>query len=278
LDHVPKGNWWEVFGDAGLNELEAQALNANQELKAAVARVDQARATARVARSELLPSLNLDPSLTRQRYSPNQTPGFGGLTANTFRAPLDLSYEVDLWGRVRRSFEGARADAQASLAAFYNVLLTLQADVAQNYFALRALDAEIVTVDGTVGFRKEQVDLVRNRFNGGIGNELDIARAETELATTQAEAASLAQRRAELENALAILAGRNPSSFQLASSTNRWEPEPPLIPAGLPAELLERRPDVAEAERQLASANARIGVAKAAFFPVLTLKIGRAHV
>src|SRR5256885_1242881 len=272
LDNVPKGNWWKIFGDAGLNEQEAQAVRANRELKAAVARVDQARATARVARSELLPSLNLDPGFNRQRYSPNQVPGFGGLTADTFRAPLDLSYEVDLWGRVRRSFQSARADAQASLAAFYNVLLTLQADVAQNYFALRALDAEIATVTGTVDLRKEQVRLVRSRFEGGIGSELDVARAETELATTEAEAASLAQRRNELENAIAILAGTNPAVFKLAPrSPGDWNPQPPGIPAGLPADLLERRPDVAEAERQLASANAHIGVAKAAFFPVLTL-------
>jgi multidrug efflux system outer membrane protein len=194
------------------------------------------------------------------------------LTANTWQAPLDLSSEIDLWGRVRRGFESARADAQGSLAAFGNVLLTLQADVAQNYFRLRALDAEIATVSGTVDLRKEQVRLVRSRFNGGIGNDLDIARAETELATTQAEAASLAQRRAELENAIAILAGSNPSSFHVpAISKEDWNPPPPEIPAGLPSDLLERRPDVAQAERQLASANARIGVAKAAFFPVLTL-------
>ena len=272
LDSVPKGNWWEVFGDANLNDLELQALRANQNLKAAVARVEQARATARVARSDLLPSLNFDPSFIRQRYSPNQSPSYGPLTANTWQTPLDLSYEIDLWGRVRRGFESARADAQGSLAAFGNVLLTLQADVAQNYFKLRALDAEIATVTGTVELRKEQVRLVRSRFNGGIGNDLDIARAETELATTEAEAASLAQRRAELENAIAILAGRNPASFHLAAETaGNWNPPPPEIPAGLPSDLLERRPDVAQAERQLASANARIGVAKAAFFPVLTL-------
>jgi hydrophobe/amphiphile efflux-1 (HAE1) family protein/NodT family efflux transporter outer membrane factor (OMF) lipoprotein len=271
LDNVPKGNWWEIFGDAKLNELESRALNSNQDLKAAVARVDQARATARVARSEFLPSLNLDPSFTRQRFSPNQVPSFGNVTANTFSMPLDLSYEVDLWGRVRRSFESARADAQASLAGFYGVLLTLQADVAENYFSIRALDAEIATVNGTVGFRKEQVQLVRSRFDGGIGSDLDVARAETELATTEAEAASLAQRRAQLENAIAILTGSNPSSFALAANTNSWGPPPPEIPAGLPAHLLERRPDVSEAERQLASANARIGIAKAAFFPVLTL-------
>jgi multidrug efflux system outer membrane protein len=271
LDNVPKGAWWQVFDDAKLNELEAQAIASNQDLKVAVARVDQARATARVARSEFFPNLNFDPSVNRQRFSPNQEPSFGNITANTFSTPIDLSYEVDLWGRVRRSFESARADAQASLASFYGVLLTLQADVAQNYFAIRALDAEIATVDATVDLRKQQVELVRSRFNGGIGNDLDVARAETELATTQAEAASLAQRRAELENAIAILTGANPSSFQLAAEKNNWSPQPPGIPAGLPADLLERRPDVAEAERQLASANARIGVAKAAFFPVLTL-------
>ena len=272
LDTVPKGNWWEVFGDTNLNALEAQALRANQGLKAAVARVDQARATARVARSDLLPSLNLAPSFTRQRYSPNTEPSFGSLTANTFSTPLDLSYEVDLWGRVRRGFESARADAQASLAEYYNVLLTLQSDVAQNYFALRSLDAEIATVTGTVDLRREQVKLVRSRFVGGIGSQLEVAQAETELATTEAEAASLAQRRDELENAVAILVGRIPSDFRLPSrSAGNRAPQPPEIPAGLPADLLERRPDVAAAERQLASANARIGVAKAAFFPVLTL-------
>jgi len=272
LDHVPKGNWWEVFDDTALNQLELQASQANQNLKAAMARVQQARAIARVARSELMPSLDFNPSWTRQRISPNQVPSFGNLTANTFSVPLDLSYEVDLWGRVRRSFESARAEAQASLADFYSVLLTLHSDVAQNYFALRASDAEVATVASTVDLRKEQVKLVRSRFEGGIGNELDVARAETELATTEAEAASLGQRRTELENALAILAGSNAAAFRVPPSTaTNWNPRPPDIPAGLPAELLERRPDVAQAERSLAAANARIGVAKAAFFPVITL-------
>jgi multidrug efflux system outer membrane protein len=275
LDHVPKGEWWEIFADEVLNDLQRRAAEANQELKAAVARVEQARAVARVARSELLPTLNADPSYTRQRFSPNAVPSFGGVTANTFSAPLDLSYEVDLWGRVRRGFESARADAQASLAAFHNVLLTLHSDVAQNYFALRALDAETATVTSTVALRQEQVQLVRSRFEGGIGNELDVSRAETELATTEAEAASLAKRRAELENALAVLVGENPSTFQFASASTgdsaKWNPTPPTVPAGLPSDLLERRPDVADSERQLAAANARIGVAKAAFFPSLHL-------
>ena len=274
LDNLAKGNWWEIFGDTNLNALETQALQANQQLKAAVARVDQARSTARVARSQLLPSLALDPNYTRQRYSPNANPSFGNVTANSFSTPLDLSYEVDLWGRVRRSFESAHADAQASLATFHNVLLTLNSDVAQNYFALRSLDAEIAAVASTVDLRHEQVRLVRSRLESGIGSELDVARAETELATTEAEVASLAKKRDELENAIAILVGENPSRFKLVALENantNWNPQPPQIPAGLPADLLERRPDVAAAERQLASANAKIGVAKAAFFPVLTL-------
>jgi len=274
LDNVPKGNWWAVFNDGKLNELESQALHANQELKAAVARVDESRAAARVARADLLPYLSADPSFTRERYSPNQEPSFGGITANAWSAPLDLSYEIDLWGRVRRGFESARADAQASLANYYNVLLTLQSDVAQNYFALRSLDAEIATVAGTVNLRKEQVELVRSRYEGGVGNELDLDRAQTELATTEAELASLAHQRDELENAIAILVGENPTTFKLAAldeADKIWNPQPPEVPAGLPADLLERRPDVAAAERQLASANAKIGVAKGAFFPVVTL-------
>ena len=272
LDHVPKGNWWGVFQDPGLDMVEARAIEFNQNLKAAMARVSQARATARVARADLLPNLSLDPSFVRQRYSPNQEPSFGTITANTASVPLDLSYEIDLWGRVRRGFESARADAQASLADYYSVLLTLQADVAQNYFGLRALDAEMGTVTATVGLRKEQVQLVRSRFEGGVGNDLDVARAETQLASTEADAASLAQRRSELENALAILVGSNPSTFRLPVGTGtNWNPDPPAVPAGLPVDLLERRPDVAEAERRVAAANARIGVAKAAFFPVLSL-------
>jgi multidrug efflux system outer membrane protein len=272
LDDVPKGAWWELFGDSTLNDLESRASQSNQELRAAVARVEQARASARVARAEFLPTLDANPGWRRERYSPNQEPSFGAITANTFRTPLDLSYEIDLWGRVRRSFESARADAQSSLAAMHTVLLTLQADVAQNYFALRSLDREIASVQGTVGLRGEQLKLTQSRFEGGIGNQLDVARAETEIAATEAELAALWKRRAELENAIAILVGESPTKFRLvALEQTDWNPRPPRIPAGLPADLIERRPDVADAERQLASANARIGIAKAAFFPVLRL-------
>ncbi|HEV2318435.1 MAG TPA: efflux transporter outer membrane subunit [Verrucomicrobiae bacterium] len=271
LDDLPKGSWWGIFGDTNLNALEVQAFQANQELKGAFARLEQSRDVARVARGQFLPQVGLEPSFYRERYSPNEQPSFGPLTANTFSTPLDFSYELDLWGRVRRSFESSRADAQASLADYYNVLLTLQSDVAQNYFALRELDQEIGIVTGTISLRNEQVRFVRSRYEGGIGSELEIAQAETELATTEADAASLARRRDELENAIAILVGASPSDFHIPKNTNDWEPEPPQVPAGLPGDLLERRPDVAQAERQLASANAKIGVAKAAFFPVVTL-------
>lgn len=274
LDHLPKGEWWKMFGDETLNTLEAKARSANHELKAAFAVMNQARATARVARSEFFPTLDANPSFRRERFSPTQEPGFGDLTANTYSAPLDLSYELDLWGRVRRGFEGARADAAASQAAFQNLLLTLQADVAQNYFSLRALDEEIVVLQRTLALRREQVDIVRGRLDSGLGTELDVARAETELATAEGDVANLTRRRIQLENALAILVGESPSQFQLASqasATNRWQFKPPVIPTGLPSDLLERRPDVAEAERRLAADNARIGVAKAAFFPVVRL-------
>ncbi len=272
LDNVPKGAWWELFEDVQLNELQAQARTANQQLRGAVARVDQARATARVTRADYLPTLEANPSWRRERFSPNQEPSFGNITANTFRAPLDLSYEVDLWGRIRRGFEGARANVQASEAALQTVLLTLQSDLAQNYFALRSLDAELATLSDGLSLRNELVRLVRSRFEGGIGNELEIARAEAELAAGEAELAAASRRRAELENAIAILAGENPSSFRLSKvGQGDWKWRPLAVPAGLPADLLERRPDVAEAERQLAAANAQIGVAKAAFFPVIRL-------
>ncbi|HWY31344.1 MAG TPA: multidrug efflux RND transporter permease subunit [Candidatus Acidoferrum sp.] len=272
LDNLPKGAWWDVFGDTNLSALELQAVQANQQLQAAVARVMQARDVARVTEGQLMPNVFANPSFLRQRYSPNVNPSFGALTANTYNVPFDLGYEVDLWGRVRRNFESARDQAQASLADYYNVLLTLNADVAENYFSLRSLDAEIATVAGTVDLRHEQVRLVRGRFEGGIGSELEVAQAETEVATTEAEAASLAQERDLLENAIAILVGQNPATFKITALTDPdWNPPSPQIPAGLPADLLERRPDVAESERQLASANALIGVSKAAFFPVVTL-------
>ena len=273
-DHLAKGAWWEMFGDHVLNHLEEQASSGNLDLRAALQRVEQARATARIRRGELFPEGALNSSYRRERYSPNQEPSFGAITADTIRVPLDLSYEIDLFGRVRRGFEAARAEAEASRAAFHNLMLTLQADVAINYFRLRALDSEIEAVARTVGLRQEQLGMVRGRTEAGAGNELDLARAETELANAQAESSGLARQRAEIENALAILTGNHPSQFQISpdpTKSTAWGPEPPVVPVGLPSDLLERRPDVAEAERQIAAANARVGIAKVAAFPVLRL-------
>lgn len=274
LDHLPKGRWWEVFEDAELNSLQEQALLSNQELAATFAALNQARAQARMARSEFFPGVEANPGFRRERFSPNQEPDFGALTANTFATPVDLSYEVDLWGRVRRGFESARAEAAAAEATFQNVLLSLQADLAENYFSLRALDGEAAVLRRTIELRDEQVEIVRSRFEIGLGAELDVARAEAELASSEADLSEVFQRRAALENAVALLVGESPSTFEIDAreglSSMAFQ-DPPIVPAGLPSELLERRPDVAEAERRLAADNARIGVAKAAFFPVLRL-------
>jgi multidrug efflux system outer membrane protein len=268
-DQISRGDWWVVFGDPTLDELERQATANNQELKAAVARVTQARATAREARADFFPNLQLDPAAERIRTSPNVANPLQRNTFNDFRVPLDFSYELDIWGRVRRSFEAAGQEAKASIAAYETVLLTLKAEVAQNYFTLRAIDSERVILRDTIALRKEALGLVQARYNGGAASELDLSRAQTELATTESEYIGLGKRRAELENALAVLLGKNAPESSLAE--NPLNLVPPIIPSGLPSELLERRPDVAESERLLASQNARIGIAKAAFFPVVRL-------
>ncbi|MCC6233601.1 MAG: multidrug efflux RND transporter permease subunit [Verrucomicrobiales bacterium] len=269
-DSEPRGEWWRVFGDPGLDALTARATAENQTLRASLARFDQARAAARLTRGEWFPTLSLDPSFTRERFSRNQDPNFGLANASTLRVPLDLSYEVDLWGRVRRSFESAKAEAQASAADFQSALLGVQAEVAQNYFLARALDRQRRIVKESIALRREARDLLQARVDAGTAPELDRARADTELASAESELSRLEQRRNSLESALAVLTGAFLPQFGLEESSSAL-PDLPPVPAALPSELLERRPDVAAAERQLAAANARIGVAKAAFFPVLRL-------
>lgn len=269
-DHQPRGPWWELFGDETLNRLEMQAVQANQNLRAAVARVDRARAEARVVRAQILPDVTA--GLSYERFRRNLS-GFGSprsITQQSYSAPLDLSYEIDLWGRVRRAFESARADAAATEAAFQTVLLTLTGDVARNYFALRALDVERKILAETVRLRREGLRLLQDRFDAGLTGELDLTRARTELSEAEAEAIDLERRRAELENAIALLCGRPASDFRLPDRPQEAAPVP-VIPAALPSDLLERRPDIAEAERGVASANAQIGIAQAAFFPKISL-------
>jgi multidrug efflux system outer membrane protein len=267
---MARGAWWEMFGDPVLDELEGRAAAFNQDLLAAVARVEQARSRVVAARGGLLPTVTFDPSLTRERSSGNQTFRFPELYATTLSLPVNASYEIDLFGRLRRGLEATERDSEAVLADFEAVRLSLHADVASTYFALRATDQELAALRGALQLRREAVDLARARRDGGTGNDLDVARAETEAARTAADLAAGERQRSELANALGVLVGEPASTFDLASGPE-LAPEPPDLPPGLPSDLLERRPDVAAAERQLAALNARIGLAQIAFFPVLSL-------
>ena len=265
--------WWTLFGDPKLNELEEQAAQASPQLQAAVARVTQARAVARVTEADFYPSVTLDPAAGRTQFSGNRPTQPGSpvipYTVNRFSLPLVVSYEVDLWGKIRNINQSALARAQASADAYQTVRLTLFSDVAQNYFALRSLDSEYDLVKRTIEYRKQGVELIRARFRGGASSELDVVRAEAEVATNESELVAIARRRAEFENALAVLVGKNPVEFSLPQDPLNLLP--PAIPVGLPSELLQRRPDVAEAERLTAARNAEIGVATAAFFPSFQL-------
>jgi outer membrane protein, multidrug efflux system len=272
-DAISKGDWWEVFGDPELNALETQAVASNPTLQAAVARVTQARAIAGIARSDRFPSIFLFPSASRARQSGNRpvSPPIvpAPYSANTFTLPLDASYEVDLWGRVRRSIESANAQVQASVADYENILLTLKADLAENYFLLRYVDADRAILRDNIGLQQRALELAQARHAGGVASGLDVSEAETLLATTQADYAGLERQRAQFEHAIAELVGRPASEFSLPEKPLTLSP--PVIPIGLPSDLLERRPDIAGAERMMAAANAQIGVAKAAFFPSLAL-------
>lgn len=275
--HLPKGEWWKLFRDAKLNELEAQATAGNQQLKAALARFDQARAVVRHSRADFLPSLNAVASAERQRTSEN-TPSPIPLNGLMYDGPAyntvgDFNWELDLWGKIRRNVEAGRAEAAAAQDAVHNVLLALQAEVAGNYFRLRALDLEIQLVRAAVALRGEALKIAKARVAAGAGSELEQAQSETEVATAEAEISSLQAQRDQLENAIAILVGANAASFRIAPRPATL-PAPPAVPVGVPSDLLERRPDLAQAEQALAAATARIGVAKAQFFPSIRL-IGR---
>jgi multidrug efflux system outer membrane protein len=273
-DDLPKGDWWKIFHDPVLDALETSAASASPTLQAAVARRDQAFAVAGVSRADYFPSLSLDPSGNRTLYSGNRQvpPGASNAkyTTNSFNLPLDLSYELDLWGRVRRSNESARALADASAATYQNVLLGVQADVASAYFTLRSLAVESELVARSIQTRRDALDLVQKRFAGGASAQLDVLRAQTELASAESDALVLDQRRAALRHTLAVLCGQSPESFKVDDSAS-LPATVPALPIGLPSDVLERRPDVAAAERTLAASNAQIGIAKAAFFPSIKL-------
>jgi len=268
-DQRGRGEWWQIFHDPELNRLERSALAANQDLQAAAARVEQANAAARVTRSAELPQAAISADALRQRQSTATANPFPVAVFNDYSLPVVASWELDLFGRVRRLNEGARADAEAAQALFESVRLALTAQVAETYFGLAGLGRETDVVTQTIGLRQRELKLIAARRALGSATELDTARAETELATVQVEAEDLAVRRSALQDALSILTGVPAPAFVVAPSTELAAP--PAIPSGLPSDLLERRPDVAAAERTLAAANARIGVAKAAFFPTISL-------
>jgi outer membrane protein, multidrug efflux system len=266
--------WWRVFKDAELNQLEEQAIAASQDLHIAVARVTEARAFARVAKADQYPSLTAGGSYSRNRASAN-SPEFPdgaprpALESNDYRASFDLSYELDLWGRVRRNTEAANADAQSAASDMQVVLLTLTADVARNYCQLRSLDSEKSVLESTIAMRRDEVHLQKTRAQGGLNNALDETRAQSELATAEADLQSIVRQRSQVEHALAVLCGKPAGEFMVRANPSNVPP--PHIPVGLPSSLLQRRPDIAKAEQQMQASNARIGVAKAAFFPTISL-------
>lgn len=254
-------DWWTLFQDAELDRLAPQALAANQDLRAAIARVDSARAAARGARGGFFPTLAVDASAQRA--------GNGAGTANTFTLPADLGYEIDLWGRVRREYEVADQTAQASAADLAFVRQTVLADLAQAYFTIRFYDSEVEILEHNLALYREQLDLTSTKFRAGLALQTDVLQSQTQVNSATNDLIEVRRARAKQEHAIAILLGQPPADFALA-------PQPtaavlPAVPAGVPSALLERRPDIASAEHQLAAANARIGLAQAAFFPSFTL-------
>lgn len=265
------GNWWEIFRDPQLNALEQQVNVSNQNLKAAVAQYQEARAALRYARADYYPTITASPSATREKYSSNSplTPSLRGATVNEFTVPLNLSYQVNAWGRVSRNVELYRTEAQASAADLAVVNLTMHADLAVDYFAARSLDAEEKILRDTVAQYQQALQLNEDRYQGGVASEVDVEQARTILETTRAQLVDVGVARAQYEHAVAVLAGKPPAEFALPPLPVTTPPPP--IPVGVPSELLERRPDIAASERLVASANAQVGLAKLAYYPAVNL-------
>jgi multidrug efflux system outer membrane protein len=268
--------WWQLYRDPELERLIAMAQASNQNIRVAVARVDEARALARVAGSYLFPTIDANPQFSYNRYSGNRASTVtgkkiaSGASRNDWLIPIDLSYEVDVWGRVRRSLESARATAAATADDVGVVRLTVETDVARYYYTLRSLDAQAQILADTVTAYEEQVRLLSVQLRTGLVSAIVVHQAEAQLQTTRAQLRDVQRARADQEHALAILCGRPAPSFTVAANPLH-ESAPPAVPPGLPAQLLTRRPDVAEAEHNVRAANAQIGVATAEFYPRFTI-------
>ena len=266
------GSWWTIFQDPQLDALEAQVNVSNQNLRAAEAQYRQARAALRYSRADYYPTVTAAPSATRERTSgrrPPPTSVFDGITYNDFVLPFSVAYQADVWGRVRKNVESYREQAQASAADLATVNLSMQADLAVDYFQARSLDAEEQLLNSTVKQYEQALELNENRFQGGIASEVEVEQAKTQLQTTRAIAIDVGVARAQYEHAVAILIGKPPAEFSLPPLP--LTAPPPHVPISIPSELLERRPDIAAAERRVAAANAQIGVAKSAYYPVVNL-------
>ena len=266
------GSWWTIFQDPQLNELEDQVNVSNQNLKAAEAQFRQARATLRYYRADYYPTVTYGASASRERISNRRPPAtsiFDGITYNDFVLPFSVSYQADVWGRVRKNVESYREQAQASAADLATVNLSMHADLAVDYFQARSLDAEEQLLNSTVQQYEQALELNENRFAGGIASEVEVEQARTQLETTRAQAVDVGVLRAQYEHAVAILIGKPPAEFSLPPLP--LTAPPPHVPLSVPSELLERRPDIAAAERLVASANAQIGVAKSAYYPLISL-------
>jgi NodT family efflux transporter outer membrane factor (OMF) lipoprotein len=274
-DTALRGKWWELYGDTKLNELEEQVDPSNQTLKEAEANFRQARAAIRFNRAAEAPTIGVAPSISTVRASANQpyfVPSLANNGTGDFTLPVDLSYEVDLWGRIRRTVTAAKEQAQASAADLDTVRLSLHSEVAIDYFEVRNADAQKQLLDDTVKAYSDALQLTKYRFEGGAAPKADVAQAQTQLDQTRVQASDIMVQRAQYEHALAILIGKPPAEFHLPPlPINIQAPVLPEPPVTLPAQLLERRPDIAEAERRMAAANEQIGIAKAAYYPTLNI-------
>ena len=266
-DQIAKGKWWEIYDDPQLSTLEEQISVSNQSLKAEQAQFAAARAAVRIARSQSFPTVT--GGLSAAHYGESANRPTGTFNYQDYQLPIDVSYEPDLWGRVRRLVEANRSEAQATAADLANVLLSLQADLATDYFELRGLDAEKKLLDSTVESYEKALDLTQTRYQGGVATAVDVAQAQTQLETTRATSIDVGVNRAAFEHAIAVLVGKPASTFSLPPLS--LQTPPPPVPPGVPSDLLERRPDIAAAERRVQEANAQIGVAKAAYYPTVFL-------
>ncbi|HVO59756.1 MAG TPA: efflux transporter outer membrane subunit [Terriglobales bacterium] len=271
-DQLARGKWWEVYGDPQLNALEEKVRVSNQSLKAAVAQFEQARALVRYQRADFYPTITAGAAGSRNHISRNRAvaSSFSPTNYSDIQMPVvGVSYEPDLFGRVRHTVEAARTSAQASAGDVENVSLSIHAALAVDYFQLRSLDAEEELLNSSVATFQKALDLTQNRYQGGVASAVDVAQAQTQLETTRAQATDVQVARAQYEHAIAVLIGEPASSFSIENSP--LKETPPAIPVGLPSDLLERRPDIAAAERRVASANEEVGLARAAYFPTISL-------